>query len=143
MLNLIKSHLIKNRELILRETNHLNGFMDLLMKQRNTGLRWTKAEKGRLKVYLKRIALYIPVLFVFLLPFGMLFIPVLAEILDRRRLDRLSIYRNRGPSQGQLLPDHDEAYHRHADGVEEHGRVNEQETSRDQHDSFPKRGATE
>jgi|WetSurMetagenome_2_1015567.scaffolds.fasta_scaffold875621_2 hypothetical protein len=86
--NLIKSHLLKNRELILNETRHVNGFMNLLMKQRNTGAKWTKAEKSQLRLYLKRIWLYIPVLFVFLLPFGMLFIPVLAEILERRRSDR-------------------------------------------------------
>ncbi len=85
---LIKSHLIKNKDLILNEARHMNGFMSLLMKQRNTGVRWTRAEKAQMKGYLKRLWLYIPVLFVFLLPFGMLFIPVLAEILDRRKLSR-------------------------------------------------------
>jgi hypothetical protein len=86
--NFIKSHLIKNRDLILTETRHVNGFMNLFMKQRNTGVKWTKAEKNQLKNYLKRIWLYIPVLFVFLLPFGMLFVPVLAEMLDRRKSPR-------------------------------------------------------
>jgi hypothetical protein len=88
MKNLIKSHLIKNRDMILGETKRVNGFMTLLMKQRNTGIKWTKAERGQLRNYLKRIWLYIPILFVFLLPFGTLFIPVLAEILDRRKSDR-------------------------------------------------------
>lgn len=79
---------MKNRALILRETKHINGFMQLLMKQRNTGNRWTKAEKGQLKGYLKRVSLYIPILFIFLLPLGMLFVPILAEILERRQSDR-------------------------------------------------------
>ena len=86
--NLIKSHLMKNRRLILKEIQHINGFMQLLMKQRNTGTKWTKTEKGQLRGYLKRASLYVPVLFVFLLPFGMLLLPILAEIIERRRADR-------------------------------------------------------
>jgi hypothetical protein len=87
--NLIKSHLLKNKELMLSETKQFNGFMMLLMKQRNTGVKWTKTERGQLKDYLKRVSFYIPVLFIFLLPFGMLFIPILAEILDRRKSARM------------------------------------------------------
>jgi uncharacterized Tic20 family protein len=58
--------------------------MKLLMKQKNTGIKWTKAEKDQLKNHLRHLSLYIPALIIFLLPFGSLCIPVLAEILERR-----------------------------------------------------------
>lgn len=85
---LIKSQLTKNKELIFSETRQVNGFMKLLMKQKNTGAEWTKTEKDQLKKYLQHMALYIPVLFIFLLPLGMLLIPIMAEILDRRKASR-------------------------------------------------------
>jgi hypothetical protein len=71
-------------EMIKRETCHAQGFMEVLMKQRNSGERWTKEEKALMKRCLRRFAVYVPVMAVFLLPFGMVFLPVLAEILDRR-----------------------------------------------------------
>lgn len=73
-----------NRNLIYAEARHANGFLILLMKQRNTGIRWTSEERVALKGYIKRLAAYVPVLMLFLLPFGTLLIPVLAEVLDRR-----------------------------------------------------------
>ena len=74
--------------MILTEAKEVDGFMKLLMKQRNTGDKWTLDEKAKLKSHLHHMAVYIPILFVFLLPFGTLLIPVLAEILDRRKQKR-------------------------------------------------------
>ena len=74
--------------MLRRETDHAEGFMRVLMKQRNTGERWTEEERTLLKRYLRRLAAYVPALLVFLLPFGMLLMPVLAEILDRRHKRR-------------------------------------------------------
>jgi len=71
--------------MILEEAGQINGFMKLLMKPRNTGAGWTKQEKAQLRKHLKRLSLYVPVLIIFLAPFGSLLIPVLAEILDRRK----------------------------------------------------------
>lgn len=82
---LIKSRILRSKELILNEAREIHGFMDLLMKQRNTGTGWTKTEKAQLKRYLTRIAAYVPILFVFLLPGGFVMIPLLAEVLDRRK----------------------------------------------------------
>lgn len=84
----IRSQILKSKELILNEARNIHGFMDLLMKQRNTGDHWTRAEKVQLKRYLWHLAACIPVLFVFLLPGGFVLIPVLAEVLDRRKQRR-------------------------------------------------------
>jgi hypothetical protein len=85
---LIISQIKKNKDLILNETNEMNGFTKLLMKHRNTGVKWTEAEKMKLRHYLFRIAVYVPIILVFLLPFGTLLLPVLAESLDRRKNNR-------------------------------------------------------
>lgn len=82
---LIRSQLAKNRDLILGETQRMNGFMGLLMKQRNTGIPLMESEKALLKTYLKRMAIYVPVLFLFLMPCGLILLPILAEALDRRK----------------------------------------------------------
>ena len=58
------------------------------MKQRNTGVKWTGAEISRLKADLKHLSLYVPALIIFVLPFGLFLLPVLAEILDRRKESR-------------------------------------------------------
>lgn len=89
--NLIRSQIVKSKELILNEAREIQGFMDLLMKQRNTGSGWTKAEKAQLKRYIARLATYVPVLFVFLLPGGFVLIPILAEVLDRRKHRRRAL----------------------------------------------------
>jgi hypothetical protein len=88
MKHFVRQLIRKHKALILNEATELNGFMKLLMKQINTNEKWTGEEKKELKNHLKRLSLYIPVLLVFLLPFGMLLIPVLAENLDRRAARR-------------------------------------------------------
>ncbi|HAR95941.1 MAG TPA: hypothetical protein DCR97_08275 [Deltaproteobacteria bacterium] len=82
--SVFKSRILRSKELILTEAREMQGFMHLLMKQRNTGSCWTKGEKAQLKRYIGRLAFYVPVLLFFLLPGGFILIPVLAEILDRR-----------------------------------------------------------
>ena len=88
---LITSQINKNKDLIVNETKEIEGFSKLLMKHRNTGINWTKEEKLKLRHYLCRIAIYVPVLLVFLLPLGTLLLPVLAESLDRRKKGRAAI----------------------------------------------------
>ena len=82
--------ILKNRELIFREAQHFQGFLQLLFKQRNTNLKWTKEEKQQIKKYLKHLSLYVPILIIFALPGGSLMFPILAEILDRRKRRRLA-----------------------------------------------------
>jgi hypothetical protein len=58
------------------------------MKHRNTGIKWSPSEKVQLKQYLRRLIGHAPVLCIFLLPAGFLLIPLLAEVIDRRKRSR-------------------------------------------------------
>jgi hypothetical protein len=81
--------MIKNREFILNEVLAVKGLMYLLMKNRNTGEKWTGEEKREIKMHLRNISKVIPVLVIFLLPGGTLLLPILAEVLDRRKSRRV------------------------------------------------------
>ncbi len=93
LLRMVKYEIIKmvmkNKALLLHEAEKISGFMGLLMKPRNTRQSWTKEEKRLLKQHLKHLSYYVPALFIFILPFGTLLIPLLAEVLDRRKSRRL------------------------------------------------------
>jgi hypothetical protein len=86
----LKRHILKNRALILQESKHIAEFIHLLMKRRNTGVKWTGEEITRLKSHLKHLSLYVPALIIFVLPFGLALLPILAEILDRRKKSRMN-----------------------------------------------------
>jgi len=89
MIKLFFKRLIsKNRDMILEESQHIRGFMRLLMKYRNTGIELTREETHDLKSYVKRLSLHVPVLIIIVLPFGLVLLPILAEILDRRKKSR-------------------------------------------------------
>ena len=88
MRHILEVQLKKNVALIRHETEQAEGFMRVLMKERNSSGPWTREERTLLKNYLRRLAVYVPVLLIFLLPFGAILIPVLAEILDRRKAGR-------------------------------------------------------
>ena len=75
----------KNKELILEEVLEVKGLMQLLMKHRNTGRKWTGDELKEIKFHLRQISKAVPVLIVFMLPFGSFFLPLLAEVIDRRK----------------------------------------------------------
>lgn len=79
------SLIAKNRTLILQEAASLHDFMSLLMKRRNTGVRWTREEKQRLRNDMAQLSLVVPALAIFLLPGGAFLLPFLAEALDRRK----------------------------------------------------------
>jgi hypothetical protein len=86
---ILKRIILKNRNLIFNEAQQMQGFLFLLFKERNTGLKWTMEEKDQLKAYLKRLSVYVPVIILFILPGGSLLLPVLAELLDRRKKRRV------------------------------------------------------
>jgi hypothetical protein len=92
-LNLLKSIIINNRELILKEILEIKGLMQMLMKYRNTGQKWTKREKLEVTMYLKNIFIRlrkgIPGLIIFSLPSIGFLLPFIAELLDRRKARRL------------------------------------------------------
>jgi hypothetical protein len=85
---LLRKMMEKYKTLIYAESDYMKGFMALLMKQRNTDTPWTRAEIRALKRYLWHLAHYVPCVIIFLLPFGSLLLPVMAEVLDRRRTSR-------------------------------------------------------
>lgn len=89
IINYFKRLIIKNREFILTQVLAVKGLMYLLMKNRNTGEKWTREEKTEIKIHLRIISKMIPVIIVILLPGGSLFLPFLAEVLDRRKKRRL------------------------------------------------------
>jgi hypothetical protein len=76
---------LKNKDFLLREALAYKGFMQILMKRRNTGEKWTKEEKKLIKQHLKTMALVVPALIVFLPPGGSIFLPILVDVLDRRK----------------------------------------------------------
>jgi hypothetical protein len=76
---------LKNKDFLLRESDAIKGFMQVLMKHRNTGEKWTKEEKKQIRQHLKTMALTVPALIVFMLPGGSIYLPVLVDVLDRRK----------------------------------------------------------
>ncbi len=75
----------KNKELILSQVLAVKGLMRLVMKNRNTGEKWTREEIREIRAHLKHIAMLVPALIIFLLPGGSLLLPLLADALDRRK----------------------------------------------------------
>jgi len=86
---ILKRFILKNKDLIFNEAQQMQGFLYLLFKERNTDLKWTKEEREQIKAYLKHLSAYVPVIILFILPGGSLLLPVLAEVLDRRKKRRL------------------------------------------------------
>jgi len=80
--------IIINKEAILMEVLSITGLMQLLMKTRNTDEKWTREEKKEIKRHLKNIAKIVPTLAIFFLPGGSLLLPILADVLDRRKTRR-------------------------------------------------------
>lgn len=87
--NYLKRLIIINKEAILMEVLSIRGLMQILMKSRNTDEKWTKEEKKEIKMHLKNIAKIVPAVALFSLPGGSFLLPVLAEVLDRRKTRRI------------------------------------------------------
>jgi hypothetical protein len=87
--NLIKKVLFNSSEILFYESRQMQGFIQLLMKPRNTGERWSPEERQELRKYFKYLSLYIQFLIIFLMPGGFFFLPVFSSILDRRRVKRV------------------------------------------------------
>lgn len=84
----LKRRLASHRKLILPHVLEIQGLMRLLMKVRNTGEPWTPEELREIRSHLWGIAKLVPILIVFILPGGLLLLPILAEVLDRRNAPR-------------------------------------------------------
>lgn len=92
----LKRLFLANKEAILLEVLSIKGLMQLLMKAWNTDEKWTKEEKKEIKKHLRNIAKIIPAVAIFSLPGGSLLLPILAEVLDRRKTRRLLEKKTRG-----------------------------------------------
>jgi len=86
----LKRLIDKNKEFILSQVLAVKDLMRLLMKNRNTGEKWTREEIHEIRAHLRHIAMLVPALIIFLLPGGSLLLPLLAEVLDRRKKIRRS-----------------------------------------------------
>jgi hypothetical protein len=87
--NYLKRLIVINKEAILMEVLSISGLMQILMKTRNTDEKWTREEKTEIKKYLRNIAKIVPAVAVFALPGGSFLLPILAEVLDRRKNRRM------------------------------------------------------
>ncbi len=81
----VKQLVVSNRQFILKEILEVKGLMQLLMKHRNTGQKWTKEELRVIKAHFAELSKIVPALLIFLLPGGSILLPFLAYALDRRR----------------------------------------------------------
>jgi hypothetical protein len=72
---------------VLAEMEQVRGLMPLLMRHRN-GETWTPEDRVKLVQELRSVAGLSPYLLPVLLPGGILFLPLLAWWLDRRRMHR-------------------------------------------------------
>ncbi len=86
--NYFKRLILINKEAILMEVLSISGLMRLLMKTRNTDETWTREERKEIKKHLKNIAKIVPAIAIFSLPGGSFLLPLLAEVLDRRKTRR-------------------------------------------------------
>ena len=84
----VKRLILIHKEAILMEVLAVQGPVQLLMKTRNTDQKWTREEKREILRHLKNIAKIVPVVALFSLPGGTLLLPILAEVLDRRKTER-------------------------------------------------------
>ncbi len=75
--------------MVYAEAEHLEGFVALLMKRRNRN-DWTAEDRVALRRHLKALGKSLPVIGLFALPGGMILVPVLAMILDRRSRPRVA-----------------------------------------------------
>ena len=89
ILNYLKRLIITNRKLILEQVLAIKGLMQLLMKQQNTSQKWTREEKREIRIHLKNLSKIISALIIFLLPGSTFLLPILAEVLDRRKTRRI------------------------------------------------------
>jgi hypothetical protein len=70
---------------MIQETRIMHNFWLLLVKPVSTRTRWTLDEICQFKSHMKHLVLCVTVIVVFILPFGLLLLPLYIEFLDRRR----------------------------------------------------------
>ena len=84
----LNKHILNSRALILQEMRIINNLLLLLLKLRSTW-KWTTEEISQIKSHVKHLALCLAVIIIFVLPFGLLLLPLYIEFLDRREKSRI------------------------------------------------------
>jgi hypothetical protein len=84
----LRRNLYKQRGMLLEQVVAIQGFMHVLMKPTNTGHAWTREELRELRGHLRTLVKLVPILVIFILPGSVLLMPILAEVLDRRKTRR-------------------------------------------------------
>ena len=79
----LKGILAKYRKRILKEIDSVKDLTSLLMKGTQGG--WTKGELLKIKTHFVILGKKIPIFMVFLLPGGSILLPLLVEVLERRK----------------------------------------------------------
>jgi hypothetical protein len=79
----LKKILLHYRETIREEIHSIKDLMALLMK--GTKEKWARGELKEIKSHFAHLSKKVPVLMVFLLPGGLILLPILVEVLERRR----------------------------------------------------------
>lgn len=75
---------------MLQEARIMYNFMLLLIKLGRTRSRWTIDEISQLKSHMKHFALCVTVIIMFVLPFGLLLLPLYIELFDRREKRKIN-----------------------------------------------------
>ena len=81
----LREILTKYRKRILKEIDSVRGLTALIMKGTQRG--WTKGELLLIKTQFMILEKKVPILLVFVLSGGSLLLPLLADVLDRRKKD--------------------------------------------------------
>src|SRR4030042_4750084 len=79
----LKGMLTKYQKKILKEIDSIKDLLALLMKGTQGGL--TTGELLKIKTHFIILGKKMPILMVFLLPGGLILLPILIEVLDRRK----------------------------------------------------------
>ena len=88
----LREILTKYRKRILKEIDSAKDLSSLLMKGTQEG--WTKIELLKIKTHFIILGKKVPIFMVFLLPGGLILLPLLIEVLDRRK-NNVSVYKDR------------------------------------------------
>lgn len=79
----LRKILVYYRETIREEIHSVKDLMALMMK--GTREKWSKGELQAIRAHLAHLSKRVPVLIVFLLPGGLVLLPILVEVLERRK----------------------------------------------------------
>ncbi|MEW6188033.1 MAG: hypothetical protein AB1585_20115 [Thermodesulfobacteriota bacterium] len=96
----LKEILIRYRKKIQKEVDSVKDLTSLIM--RGSRGRWTKEELRLIKEHFVLLGKKMPIFMVFMLPGGSILLPLLVEVLDRRRRNRpVTVERRKAGGEGR------------------------------------------